>query len=591
MSLLRSLGATAGLVAAAVTLLLVAGCQANPPRGEGARAAAESLERAAEAAARPPAPPTPPPEVAEALLPPVRAEAAGPDAAAAAPRFDVAVRGMPARDFFLGLVEGTDINMVVHPEVKGRITLSLRNVTIAEVLEAVREVYGYEHRRIASGWIVLPIAPRTRTFRVDFLNLAREGKSQTRVSSGQVTENPAAYLGAFGGYGYGYGSGIGTAAGTAAGAGTDQSGLTTTSTYIETRSESDIWTELETAIGLIVGGEKYGKVVINRESGTVVVRAYPEALRAVERFLEEVRARLTRQVILEAKILEVALDDGYQSGINWGALLGPGANRYGLLGQTGGGSFFDSGKSGTAGSTGELSPLSPSLPSGTRTSAFGGIFSLAVRTGDFNAFIELLESQGEVHVLSSPRVATLNNQKAVIKVGTDEFFVTNVSSTAVVGVSTAVTPNIVLTPFFSGIALDVTPQIGEDGEVVLHIHPTVSEVSDQTKRITVAGQLQELPLAKSTVREVDTIVRARSGQVIVIGGLMQNTIRDSRAGTPGLGGLPGLGRLFRHEKRTSRKSELVILLRPVVVDGGADWSRTLREAAERIRRLERGGAP
>jgi len=330
-------------------------------------------------------------------------------------------------------------------------------------------------------------------------------------------------------------------------------------------------------------------VTVSRETGTVVVRALPAEQRQVARFLQEVQASLTRQVILEAKILEVELKDGFQSGINWGALLGPNATKYGLLGQTGGGSFFDSGKAESSGNTGELSPLGPSLPSGTETSAFGGIFSLAVRTDDFNAFIELLRSQGEVHVLSSPRVATLNNQKAVIKVGSDEFYVTNVSSTVITGTVTTSTPNVTLAPFFSGIALDVTPQVNADGEVVLHIHPTVSEVSDQVKRITVGGQLQELPLARSTVREVDTIVRARSGQVIVIGGLMQNLIRDERAGAPGLGELPGVGGLFRHERRSRRKSELVILLRPVVVGGGEVWARSLREAAERIRRL--GGAP
>ncbi len=592
MSMARRARRARGAALAAAALALLAACQANPPRGEGVRATADELERAADEAGRRPAPPTPPPEVARALLPPLGAEPPAPVAAPAAPRFDVAVHRVPAREFFMGLVEGTDINLVVHPDVKGRISLTLRNVTLEEVLEAVREVYGYDFRRLPSGWVVLPAEPRTRTFRVDFLNLSRKGRSRTRVSSGQVTENPAAYLGAFGGYGYGYGYGYGgvgytgtAATGATGAAAPGATGFTTTSTYIETESESDLWDELEAALKLIVGGEK-GKVIVNRESGTVVVRAHPRELRAVERFLEEVRASLARQVILEAKVLEVELRDGYQSGINWGALLGPNASRYGLLGQTGGGTAIESGAAGTAGNSGELSPLAPSLPSGTETSAFGGVFSLAVRTEDFSAFIELLRTQGEVHVLSSPRVSTLNNQKAVIKVGTDEFFVTNVSSTALVGATTTVTPNISLAPFFSGIALDVTPQISSSGDVVLHIHPTVSEVTDQTKQITVAGQLQELPLAKSTVREVDTIVRARSGQVVVIGGLMQNVIRDERAGTPVLGELPGIGGIFRHERQRVRKSELVILLRPVVVDGGETWSRSLRALAERVRRLD-----
>ncbi len=106
---------------------------------------------------------------------------------------------------------------------------------------------------------------------------------------------------------------------------------------------------------------------------------------------------------------------------------------------------------------------------------------------DFAAFIELLETQGDVQVLSSPRIATINNQKAVIKVGSDEFFVTDISSTTVTGTATTTSPDITLTPFFSGIALDVTPQIDAGGRVTLHVHPTISQVTDQQKTITVAG--------------------------------------------------------------------------------------------------------
>ena len=585
MTTARGVRRARGAVLAAVALALLAACQANPPRGERASAAASELERAAEEAGRRPAPPTPPPEVARALLPPLGGEPPAPEAGAAAPRFDVAVHEVPARAFFLGLVEGTDLNLVVHPDVKGRISLTLRNVTLEEVLQAVREVYGYDYRRIPSGWIVLPATLQTRIYRVDYLNLVREGRSQTRVSSGQVSDNPYAYGGVYGGA-YGLGGTLGVPVPATGAAGTGGTGLSTlTGTRIETRSESDVWKALEEALKVLVGDGEGRKVVVNREAATLVVRALPAELRQVERFLEQVRASLARQVILEAKILEVELNDGFQSGINWGALLGPNSTKYGLFGQTGGGSYFDSGKSAIDGNSGELSPLAPSLPSGTETSAFGGIFSLAVRTDDFNAFIELLKSQGEVHVLSSPRVATVSNQKAVIKVGSDEFFVTNVSSTTVTGTTTTTTPSITLTPFFSGIALDVTPQVSEEGEVVLHIHPTVSEVTDQTKQITVAGQLQELPLAKSTVREVDTIVRARSGQVVVIGGLMQNVTRDRRAGTPVLGDLPVVGGLFRHEQRSVKKSELVILLRPVVVEGGTTWAGSLRETAERLRRM------
>ena len=188
-------------------------------------------------------------------------------------------------------------------------------------------------------------------------------------------------------------------------------------------------------------------------------------------------------------------------------------------------------------------------------------------------------------MLSSPRVATLNNQKAVIKAGTDEFFVTDVSSNTVTGTAATTSRDVTLTPFFSGIALDVTPQISEDGEVILHIHPTVSEVTDQTKELTVSGETDALPLAFSEIRESDSVVRASSGQIIVIGGLMRNASRNSRAVRAWFGEIPGLKRLFKSTRESRVKTELVILLRPIVVDEDADWPRIIQPAADRLTAL------
>jgi len=201
----------------------------------------------------------------------------------------------------------------------------------------------------------------------------------------------------------------------------------------------------------------------------------------------------------------------------------------------------------------------------------------------------LLETQGEVHTLSSPRIATLNNQKAVIKVGSDEFFVTDVSTTITtggVGGSATQTPNIGLTPFFSGIALDVTPQVDDLGRVTLHVHPSVTEVQDSTKTLNVFGQQTELPLPVSTVRESDSVIQAENGQIVVIGGLMQNSERDAREGVAWLSRVPGLGSLFRRGKGDFRKSELVILLKPVLIDDATDWNAVHREATDRARQLD-----
>ena len=227
------------------------------------------------------------------------------------------------------------------------------------------------------------------------------------------------------------------------------------------------------------------------------------------------------------------------------------------------------------------------VTTGFVTTALGGAFAMAFDIGDFNSFIELLSAQGETRVLSSPRVSTLNNQKAVIKAGSDEFFVTNVSSNTVTGTASSTSLDIELTRFFSGVALDVTPQIAADGSIIMHIHPTISDVTDQQKVITVSGQSDTLPLAFSEIRETDSIVRAESGQIIVIGGLMRNTSRKDVFGVPILSHIPGIGRLFRSERQVELKTELVILLKPIVVDNDHAWTQLADESLQRVRQLTR----
>lgn len=320
----------------------------------------------------------------------------------------------------------------------------------------------------------------------------------------------------------------------------------------------------------------------------VVVRAMPHELRAIEKFINKTQTFVQRQVIIEAKIIEVELNERFQTGINWAALNASGRNSF-LAGQTGGGSIFGgSGVTSIAGNTGELNPSALSQLSGTATNAFGGMFSLALNVGsNFTAFIELLKTQGDVQVLSSPQVSTVNNQKAVIKVGKDEFFITDVRSNT--STSTAVSStqsNVQLTPFFSGVALDVIPQISEDGDIILHVHPTVSTVTEKTKNISTSSSTTlSVPLAISSIRESDSIVRAKSGQVVIIGGLMQNSIEQRVSKIPLLGDLPLIGGLFRHTQDISKKSELVILLKPIIVNSKEQMSQQVRRMRSRIKQI------
>jgi MSHA biogenesis protein MshL len=486
-------------------------------------------------------------------------------------RFDLNVENGPVREVLMSLVKGTRQNMIVHPSVQGSVSLSLKGVTVDDVLQALRSVYGYEFRRTAIGYEVSTSNMQTRLFRVDYLNVKRSGESQVRVSSGQLTEKKS----------------NGNNNGAEQDNGKQKPGQSLSGSEVNTRSVSDFWLDLRTALEAMVGDENGRKVVVNSHTGIVVVRAMPTELRNVEDYLNTIQGTIQRQVILEAKIVEVELSEGFQAGINWAAFASSGSNTANI-GQVGGGSVFGGdGVSDIAGTEFNLANLSG--VEGLASSAFGGVFTMAIATHDFTAFIEALEKQGDVHVLSSPRVSTVNNQKAVIKVGTDEFFVTGIeTNTTQANNNFNTSINVELTPFFSGVALDVIPQIDASGEVTLHIHPAVSDVKEKTKEVQVSsgdeGTLK-VPLALSTIRESDSIIRAKSGQVVVIGGLMQTVLQDSEAGVPYLSKVPILGGLFRHQQQVSIKSELVILLRPIIVDDYGVWDEYMDLTRDRFGRL------
>ncbi len=458
-------------------------------------------------------------EVLQSLLPPLQVEGLF---GAADPRFDISAEQLDARRFFMGLVQDTPYNMMVSAGIEGSISLDLKNVTVDEVMRTVRDVYGYEFKHKGNLYQVVPTRLETALFEINYLNVSRSGGSDIQVSPGAVTQS-----------------------------GDNQGGDRVVGTQINTRSSTDFWGQLQQTLNAIIGNGEGRTVVISPQAGVVVIKALPSELEAASQFLKQAQLTLQRQVILEAKILEVELNDRYQAGINWSGVLNSNGNSL-TLGQS---------------STALANPY-----------AVGGIFSAALNlTNGFAALIELLETQGQVQVLSSPRVSTLNNQKAVIKVGTDEFFVTDISTTTTSGTATTTTPDVELTPFFSGIALDVTPQISANGEIILHVHPSISEVQDQNKLISLGSETLELPLAQSTIRESDSVVRASSGQVIVIGGLMQTLRRNTRSKVPRLGDLDSVGGLFRQERQQTVKSELVILLKPTIADNEA-WRTTLQQS-------------
>ncbi|PXX89391.1 pilus (MSHA type) biogenesis protein MshL [Marinobacter vulgaris] len=490
--------------------------------------------------------PNVPEDVSAALMPSLSSATDDED------RFDVNARGLAAAPFFEALVEGSRYNVVIHPEVEAIIDLRLNDVTVPEVMDIAGDLYGLDIQRSGRLFRVRADGIQTQMFPIDYLHFKRSGSSETRVSSGQVTSSRDSSTGA----------------GSSAGSSGDSSTANLVGTRISTETESDFWQDIERALKMIIGTDNGNQVIVNAGAGLVMVRSDGKSLRQVDEYLRRTQLIMQRQVVLEAKILEIGLNEGYQQGVNWSDIQSA---------------------SSVVASDGLPADFTAQSLAGQaiQTSDIGGLFSATFREGTFTGLIELLGEQGNVQILSSPRISTVNNQKAVIKVGTDEFFVTDIDfddNNSAVTATDRTSTSVELTPFFSGISLDVTPQIAEDGAITLHVHPAVSEVSDQQKVITVGDRDVTLPLARSTVRETDSVIRAESGQIVVIGGLIQDTSEDSNSAVPFLSEIPLLGELFKQRRFQSRKSELVILLRPVVA-GSEQMSADVSASRERMQVL------
>jgi MSHA biogenesis protein MshL len=602
---------------------LLAGCVSPPPPPAFVDASIDHEMAKASGRKTPPVP-----QLEESLLPPLRMEMPQAGGAPIDARFDLSVSNASAAQVFNSLVSGTRYSMLVHPSVAGSISVNLKDVTLREALDSIRDLYGYEYKMDGTRILIQPAGIQTRVFQVNYLSGQRRGLSQLRVTSnsqaellasGTSTASGASGIGGVSGVG-GVG-GVGTAAGTGFGATGTQAGAATNreSTRVTTTQEATFWSDLcealvaltfpDAAAAPTAGGgqqqpEDRQRAICNRRhgasdrsivasphSGVVVVRGTAAELRAVENYLRASRLAVERQVMLEAKIIEVTLSNQYQSGINWAVF-----NSRVTAGQI----------------SRSLNPGIPALQTGTapsftpgsqlagqavllgQTGTAGAVFGLAVASSNFDALITFLETQGNVQVLSSPRVATLNNQKAVLKVGDELLAISQVSVTpgtpaavGVAGTQPTVTPQ--FSPYFSGIVLDVTPQIDDGGNITLHVHPSINSLSPNNVTVTlVQGTAPvDVPTVRSTVRETDTIVRVTDGNIVAIGGLMRTEVSDVRGGIPGISDGGILGFLFRNTTRVVEKKELVILLKPTIIDSDREWAQDVRETRERLDGLGR----
>jgi MSHA type pilus biogenesis protein MshL len=330
---------------------------------------------------------------------------------------------------------------------------------------------------------------------------------------------------------------------------------------------------LEKNLGNLISKE--GRVVVNKTAGIVAVTDLPRNLQRVARYIELIEGSVQRQVIIEAHIVEVTLNRDYEAGINWSLI--PRDLRIAPLGRVTGGLDAAASAAATAATATAAAVIGQTLA--TASSAFQIGFVTQAFGQTLNLLIRALSTQGQVNVLSSPRIATLNNQKAVIKVATDDvFFTTTRTREPTTGVeTTTVTPQTIT----EGLVLDVTPQIAEDNSVIMNIRPSISE------RVGQATSPDGSVVPIISVRATDTIVRALDGQTVIIGGLMQQRKTRNQQGIPGMQDVPVVGSLFRQRVEQSNKTELVIFLTPNVIIGRRTTDLSPREL-ELLR--EAGGA-
>jgi len=440
--------------------------------------------------------------------------------------YSFSLRDADIREVLLAISKQTSFNVVVDPDVEGSVTVDLKNVTLSDALDTLTDLLNLSYKvKRNLIWVSIPKL-ETRIFSLQYVNLIRTGTSST-----------SAQIGA---------------------GGSEIAGGATGSSTVSTTTSNDLWTDIETGLGELISPE--GQVVVEKQSGNILVTDFPKVLDRVANFLEAIEGSVQRQVLIEARIVEVILTGDYRFGIDWGAIAKAGALK--------GASIFSPDKIfGQA--------LAPDVVGG---------FQIGVTSTDFATLLSVLDKQGEVNVLSSPRLATLNNQTAVIRSATDEvFFETRIEETVLGGGGIRETRTSTARTVTIGVVLSITPQIGPDGSVTLHVRPTVTEKTGEAT----SPEGNTFPILD--VREADMVVRAREGQVIVIGGLMRERKSDDGSKIPFLGDLPGIGRLFRSTAQESKKSELLILLRTTVLVGKKVDEIAVREL-DKLKRV-RGSSP
>jgi MSHA biogenesis protein MshL len=435
--------------------------------------------------------------------------------------FSFSLKDADVKDVLRGIARQTRYNVVIEPDVKALCTVDLKDVTIDKALEYILEPLGYTFRIEENTIYVSRAKIETRVFPLNYIALKKIGTSFVK---GAVTT--------------GGGTSVSGTTGSVS-TGTGQVEVLS----MESKTESDLWQEVGENLKQFLSKE--GKFVVNRLASTIVVIDYPINLKNVAKYVEAITSTVQRQVMIEAKIMEVQLNDSSRQGINWRFI----SARMGDL-------HFDNTELVTR-SPSTLFPIT--ADTATNTDLPPPYFRFGVSTANFEGFMELLKTQGKINVVSSPRIATLNNQRAVLKVGREDVAF---ESTTTTYSNSAPTISTAIKYVTIGLMLDVTPQVDDKGNILMNIHPVVTEKVDDA-----TSPKGDATAPVLDVREADTMVSVREGETVVIGGLIKDSKITDRSGIPGLMSMPVVGRFFRMDTEEIVRTELVILLTPRVIYG------------------------
>ena len=512
-------------------------------------------------------------------------------------RVSISSPNLPADVFFNSLVVDTDYGVVISPDVDVQINLSIPNVTIEEAMDTVAELYNLDISRRGNIFTIRPGGLRTRQFMIDYLDVQRQGSSSIQVTSTN-SQNGGGGNSGFGGGGIGGQGGFGGGGGAGG--------------QISTSTGTDFWSELEVVISNLIGVESTGgstgasagggggifggigsigsrnqstvtdegkSVLVQPQTGIVIVTAFPAEIDRIEAFINAAQESLRREVTIQVQFLKVILNKGFQYALDFDT-FGQQANNP----ITGSGEFRGTAE-GLLGSTSDV--VGQLVSAGSSIDGLSNPLQISTAFTDFDAVFQLLQTRGSTQVISSPQLRALNNQKAVFQVGVQEFFQTQTDSTTVASAANTTTnSDNNLQQFFSGISMDITPQISLSGEITLHVHPTVSAVDEQSKNI--GGQV--VPLARTSTREIDTVIKAVNGQIVVLGGLAFERNVNETAGLPGADKIPIVGAVLEQKQTQTVKSEFIILLKPVVQSLASEQG-PINESNDRFSELSRSIDP